>query len=74
MPASKRSKRQIAIQRSQRRHRPDDPAMKPQPWHPLPDGDVRPFVPRNQRNATRDERGRVRNTEEVHDELRRLNP
>lgn len=75
MPASKSSKRAAAIRRDQAKARPHDPAMKPQPYHPLPEGDERPkFVPRNQRNAVVDEQGRLRNREEVHDELDRLNP
>ena len=42
-----------------------------EPYVPGPD---RGFVPRNQRNARTDDQGRLVNTEDVHDELRRLTP
>lgn len=47
------------------------PLDQVEPYTPGPD---RGFIPRNQRTARRDEAGRLVNTEDVHDELRRLTP
>ena len=72
MPISRSGKRGAAIKRRQR---------KGEAWHegqPIeeyrPAKDKTEFIPRNQRNTTKDASGRLVNQEEVHDELRRLNP
>lgn len=55
----------------QPRRRGFDVLDEVEPYLPGPD---RGFIPRNQRNARTDDEGRLVNTEDVHDELRRLSP
>ena len=67
MPATRSHKRGKAISRNQRKRAGATQALPDQPYVPGPD---RGFVPRNQRNATRDERGRLVNPDDWRTECR----
>jgi hypothetical protein len=77
VPRTKKSKRKDIIQRNRTIARGNADAGKTvdgeqlEPYIPI---EGREFVPRNQRNMVRDKRGALRNHEDIHDELRRLNP